>query len=134
VADHALWDAWVHERDILLPLGRTPVEEPSEVLTSLRYGAALGRAFELCRGGAPTDPVVIETEDPAAEVVVVVDGHQVRVQDGPGPADALRCRAPAVELLEMLSTRDVGRTPPPEVGLLTAGLATVFDQPSSVPG
>ena len=31
LASHALWDAWVHERDILLPLGMVPAEEPDEI-------------------------------------------------------------------------------------------------------
>ena len=30
LAHHALWDAWVHERDIALPLGRTPDVEPDD--------------------------------------------------------------------------------------------------------
>jgi uncharacterized protein (TIGR03083 family) len=129
VADHALWDAWVHERDILLPLDRTPVEDPDEVLTCLRYGAALGRAFELCSGTAAPGAVVVTVHEPDAELVVAVDGDVVRVHDGPAPEGAVRCEGPAVELLEMLSTRDVGRAVPSEIGQLTAGLATVFDQP-----
>jgi len=132
VADHALWDAWVHERDILLPLERTPVEDPDEVLTSLRYGAGLGRAFELCAGSAGPGVVVLIGHDPDVELVVSVDRDVVRVHDGPVPEGAVRCEGPAVELLEMLSTRDVGRPVPAEIGLLTAGLATVFDQPSPV--
>ena len=30
LASHALWDGWVHERDIALPLGLTPPEEPTK--------------------------------------------------------------------------------------------------------
>jgi hypothetical protein len=132
VADHALWDCWVHERDIVLPLGRVPVEEADEVLTCLRYGAALGRAFEVCAGVDRPDVVALEVRDPAATLVVSVHDGVVRTQDGPGPTDAARCRGDAVDLLEMLSTRDIGRPVPPEIALLTAGLATMFDQPSPV--
>ncbi|MGH9134102.1 MAG: hypothetical protein ACRDZZ_09210, partial [Ilumatobacteraceae bacterium] len=42
------WDAWIHERDIVLPLGRTPVEEVDEITACLTYGASLrGPAVEL---------------------------------------------------------------------------------------
>ena len=53
VADHALWDCWVHERDIVLPLGRPPVEDPHEVLTCLRYAAGLGRPSRSARVADP---------------------------------------------------------------------------------
>ena len=42
VALHALWDAWIHERDIVLPLGLAPVDEPDEIAGSLAYVAAPG--------------------------------------------------------------------------------------------
>ena len=38
VALHALWDAWIHERDIVLPLGLDPVVEDDEVAACLLYG------------------------------------------------------------------------------------------------
>jgi uncharacterized protein (TIGR03083 family) len=41
VAHHALWDSWVHERDILVPLGIEQVVEPDEVAASLAHAAAL---------------------------------------------------------------------------------------------
>jgi hypothetical protein len=128
VADHALWDCWVHERDIVLPLGRPAVEDPDEVLTCLRYGAALGSAFGLSRGDAEPSHVVLDVRDPAACVVVSVDGDVVRVGDGPAPADAMHGEGDAVQLLEMLSARDAGVPVPPAVRHLTAGLAAVFDQ------
>ena len=110
VADHALWDCWVHERDIVLPLGRPPVEDPGEVLTCLRYAAALGQAFEVGQGGGPGGIAVLEVTDPDARIVV---SRQRR----PGPrarrrgARATRpaARLPAVPLLEMLSRRDAGQ-------------------------
>ena len=39
---HALWDSWIHERDVLLPLGVDPVEEPDEVTGCLTYASAIG--------------------------------------------------------------------------------------------
>lgn len=128
VADHALWDGWVHERDIVLPLGRPPVVEPDEVLTCLHYAAALGSAFEVCAGVATARSVALEVRDPDARIVVTADGATVRVDAGPAPADAITVAGDAVELLELLSTRDIGRPAPAAVEVLTAGLATVFDQ------
>ncbi|MEQ1787833.1 MAG: maleylpyruvate isomerase family mycothiol-dependent enzyme [Acidimicrobiales bacterium] len=128
VADHALWDCWVHERDIVLPLGRPAVVESDEVLTCLHYGAALGSAFESCAGVATARTVALEVHDPDACIVVTTDGESVRVAAGPPPGDAVAGDGDAVELLEMLSTRDVGRPAPAVVQMLTAGLATVFDQ------
>jgi uncharacterized protein (TIGR03083 family) len=132
VADHALWDCWVHERDVLLPLGRAAVVDADEVLTCLRYGAALGSAFELCAGRSEPGTVVLDVHDPDASVVVSVGSDAVRVGDGAAPEDAVRGEGDAVELLEMLSARDVGVPVPAAVGRLTAGLAVVFDQAEAV--
>ena len=128
VADHALWDSWVHERDVVLPLGRTPVEDDREVLTCLRYAAALGQAFEIGQGGGRGGTAVLEVTDPAARIVVSAEGDQVRVHDGPAPDGAPVGRLAAVPLLEMLSRRDAGQPEPEVVGWLAAGLATVFDE------
>jgi uncharacterized protein (TIGR03083 family) len=128
VADHALWDCWVHERDIALPLGRTPVEDDREILTCLRYAAALGQAFEVARGNGGSGAAVIEVTSPDCRVVVTVEADQVCVGDGGAPADARVVHLPAVPLLEMLSRRDSGLPEPDEVRWLAAGLATVFEE------
>jgi uncharacterized protein (TIGR03083 family) len=128
VADHALWDCWVHERDILLPLGRTPVEDAGEVLTCLRYAAALGPAFEVGQGRGSGRTAVLEVTDPDTRIVVCATGDQVRVHGGVASADAPTARVAAVPLLEMLSRRDVGQAAPDVVERLAAGVATVFDE------
>lgn len=127
VLDHALWDAWVHERDILLPQGHAPVEDPDEVATCLRYAAALGRAVSLAAGVGPGSAEVVASAPPA-RMVVDVDDDQVRVHDGPIPDGAHRLEGPAVDLVEMLSRRDVGRPRPAAADWLSAGLAQVFDE------
>lgn len=132
VADHALWDAWVHERDIVVPLGRSPVEDSDEVLTCLRYAAALGRAFEVTGGAAEHDAVVLDVTKPDARIVIDVDAGVVRIHDGAAPAGAATCRGDAVEILEMLSMRDAGVPIPDPIRSLSAGLAVVFDQPAPV--
>jgi uncharacterized protein (TIGR03083 family) len=128
VADHALWDCWVHERDILLPLGRPTVVADDEVLTGLRYSAALGRAFEVCAGTPPGGAVALDVRDPDAHVVVEVADDVVRVHDGAAPDGSLSASGDAVEILEMLSMREVTGPVPPAVNSLTAGIAVVFDQ------
>lgn len=127
VLDHALWDAWVHERDILLPQGEAAVEDAEEVLTSLRYAAGLGRAVALISGGDEGAALITAT-GPDARLVVEVGSDQVRIHDGDVPPGAHHLEGPAVELLEMLSRRDVGRPRPAAVEWLSAGLAEVFDE------
>lgn len=129
VLDHALWDAWVHERDILLPQGIPPVEDADEVRASLRYAAALGRAVSMAAGLGPGSAEIVAT-DPDERLVVEVDDDQVRVHTGEAPVGAHRLEGPAVELLDMLSRRDVGRPPSPAADWLSAGLAIVFDEPT----
>jgi len=129
VADHALWDAWVHERDIVLPLDRRPVVDSDEVLVSLRYCAALGRAMMVSVGSTEQGAIELVVQDPADRLVVEVDGDVVRVHDGESPAGTPVVEADAVALVEMLSLRDDDLSRPAGLAWLTAGLAEAFDQP-----
>ena len=78
LAQHALWDVWVHERDIAIPLGSVASAEPDEVRSCLRYAAALSPALALnsgtpCAGElavAATDPDLCFLVDVGASVVV----------------------------------------------------------------
>jgi hypothetical protein len=128
VALHALWDAWTHERDIVIPLGLVPVEEPDEIAGCLQYAAALSPLFAVAYGSTRRGAITVETTDPVVRFVVdVSDG--VVVRDGDAPADALRLAGPAVPLLEGLSFR-VPLTAPVAVEhqWLFGGLAQVFDR------
>ncbi|MGC1520135.1 MAG: cyanophycin synthetase, partial [Steroidobacteraceae bacterium] len=49
---HALWDGWVHERDIALPLGLTSGEEVDEVTACLLYAAILGPTISAAAAAA----------------------------------------------------------------------------------
>ena len=128
VVSHALWDGWVHERDIALPLGLTPAEEPDEVVTALRYVAGLGPAFLASIGdGRPGTLAVVGTDPDATIVVELTDVALVR--DGEAPAEAVRIEGRSVDLVEGLSLR--APLPHPvadEDRWLLGGLATVFDQ------
>jgi hypothetical protein len=128
VADHALWDAWVHERDVLLPLDDPPPAEPDEVRTSLRYVAALGLAFRLGGAEVAAGSASIRVADPDDQFVVALGSDAALVHGGEPPADARPVEGPAVDLLEMLSIRDVGRAVPADVAWLGEGLAAIFDQ------
>ena len=61
VALHALWDSWIHERDILLPLGIGAVEEADEIASCLGYVAALSPAFAISQGSTRLGSIVVET-------------------------------------------------------------------------
>lgn len=131
VADHALWDGWVHERDVALPLGRAPFVDADEVRCCLRYGVGLGLSFALSNGGVVDGAMAVDVDGPEDHVVVEVDDHHVRVHGGGAPDGAAQLRGDAVALVEMLSMRDPGVPPPEGLRWLTDGLAEVFDQPSS---
>ena len=123
---HGLWDAWVHERDVLLPLGITPPEEPDEILASLRYAAALGPSFALAKAPDARGTLVLEVTDPDARIVVAVDGV-VRVRSGDDPGDVV-LRGRAVDVLEQLSIRaPFDQDVPPKSRWLLEGLAEVFE-------
>jgi uncharacterized protein (TIGR03083 family) len=124
---HALWDAWVHERDVALPLGLVPGEEPDEIVASLRYVAALSPVFALMSGTATDATLVLEATEPDARVVVSVTSASVRVHDGQAPDDAVELRGDAVELTEALSARTpLDHVVPEERSWLVRSLADVF--------
>jgi uncharacterized protein (TIGR03083 family) len=128
IALHALWDSWIHERDVVVPLGAEVVEEPDEVECSLVYATALSPIFAVMHGTTGRGAIAVEATDPEVAFVVEVDGA-VHARPGPAPAGSLRLTGPAVELVEGLSFR--GPMPCPvddEHGWLMGGLAQVFDR------
>ena len=129
VALHALWDSWVHERDIALPLGIDPPVEADEVLGSLRYGAALGPSFRASVGDDRSGRFVVDVQDPDARLAVDL-GPTVVVRDAaPDDTAALTLRGPAVAVLEALSQRLPHDPPlPDDHAWMLVGLAEVFDQ------
>ena len=81
VAHHALWDAWVHERDIFLPMGFAVDEEPDEIAACLRYGAALAPAFAVTNGDAGRACSALAVTDPDVAFTVTI-GDQIDVRTG----------------------------------------------------
>lgn len=129
---HALWDSWVHERDVLLPLGRQVVEDPDEISASLRYVAALSPALAVTAGEARAATLSVEVADPDSVFCVTV-GDDVEVTDGRAAGDVDATLAgPAVELLEALSRRaPLDAALPTEAAWLVDGLGAAFDQSGS---
>jgi hypothetical protein len=127
VLAHALWDAWVHERDVVQPLGIDPVEEPDELAMALHYAAALGPAFTVARGGGRRGTLAVEAVEPDVRFVVEI-GDDVRVRDGVAEPGTPTLRGPAVHLLEGLSFRtDLHHDLDDDDRWLLAGVDEVFD-------
>jgi uncharacterized protein (TIGR03083 family) len=128
VALHALWDAWIHERDVLLPLGRTQELAADEVKGCLQYVAALGPSFHAAQGSTREGALAVEATDPDVSFVVRA-GTTVVVDDGPAPDGAPVLRGDAVALVEGLSFRDdVALSLPEDDRWLLGGLDRVFDR------
>jgi hypothetical protein len=127
VTHHALWDCWVHERDIALPLGLHAAVQPDEVRSCLRFAAALSPAFAISLGRADVGAFAVEATDPELGFWVEV-GESVVVREGHAPRDAACLRGRAAELVEALSLRaELPTSAPTEWRQLLRGLATVFD-------
>lgn len=101
---HGLWDSWIHERDIALPLGLSPAQESDEIFLSLAYVAALGAAFRVLSGSNRTARVEVRGDDPHTRFVVEINSR-VCLHDGPPPDEAVAIRGDSVQLLEALSAR-----------------------------
>jgi uncharacterized protein (TIGR03083 family) len=122
IAAHSLWDSWLHERDILGPLGRTSALEDDEVLTAAAFtlfvGGAQGGVLDDDQpvGAGPDEPIDVTiafTDLPGRAVRLRVDREvEVSVTDDPGDAvgagsavefvEAVTGRAPAEPVLARL--------------------------------
>lgn len=133
VVHHALWDAWIHERDVLLPLGIEPEVHDDEVAACLRYVAALAPAFAVSLGSHGSGRLRIDATRPARSFEVEV-GDEVLVRDAvsdgaDGTGAEVRLTGDAVELLEALSSRAPLAQPVPDgAEWMVEGLAKAFDQ------
>ncbi len=88
LAFHALWDGWVHERDIALPLALVPVEDGEEVTACLLYAAILGPTISAAAGSSRSGTLVVKAEGPTIEFVVAVGDCVVARPRVPGDGDA----------------------------------------------
>jgi hypothetical protein len=104
VCAHALWDAWIHERDVLVPVGHHHQIEPDEVATSLAYVSALGPALYLNAGEVLSGSLAVEARHPDLAFTVEV-GDQVTLRLGARADATAVIDGDAVQLLESLSRR-----------------------------
>ncbi len=131
IAAHALWDAWVHERDIALPLGLPGALEADELSVCLRYAATLGPALGLNVGGSSKGSFALNATDPTVEFTLSV-GESVVLRNGLDPA-APTLSGSAVDLLEAISVRaPMPSTAPSEWHTAIHGIAAAFDTPGPV--
>jgi uncharacterized protein (TIGR03083 family) len=127
LAHHALWDSWVHERDVLVPLGIAPAEEVDELTSCLRYVAGIAPALARMTDSSRRGALAIDATDPDIHVVVEV-GEAVAIRDGAAPDGAVRLTGRTVDLIDMLSIRaPLDQVIPTEGRWMFEGLATVFD-------
>jgi uncharacterized protein (TIGR03083 family) len=127
LAHHALWDCWVHERDIALPLGLVPPVEPDEVAASMRYAAALSPGFLINDGPGCEGRFAVEAREPDVRFWLEIDGRSVHVRDDEAPTGTPCLRGDAVAILEALSIREpLPAGAPREWQELIGGLATAF--------
>lgn len=128
VVHHALWDAWVHERDIHLPLGSSPVTDDDEIAASLRYAVALSAAMGVLTNPHRTGRVGVAVTDPDLEFTVEAT-DRVTVTTGGAAGGEAAVRGDAVELLEAVSRRRPFDHPVPGASAwMLHGLAAAFDQ------
>ena len=127
VAHHALWDSWIHERDILLPLGQTVPTVAPEVEACIRYVAGLNPAFGVGSGRSAGGSFAVATTEPVVAAVIEAHDH-VTVRAG-ADAGVTQVTGSTVELIDALSRRapftaDIAA----DEQWMFDGLGTVFDQ------
>jgi uncharacterized protein (TIGR03083 family) len=108
---HMFWDGWLHERDLLLPLGRPAPTSPAEAELAAAYGLHSAGILNGLTGN-PVDITVQLGGTGAGTYRVVADGGDARVTvdasvnedpigDAPAVTDAIAGRGPAlVEVLD----------------------------------
>ncbi len=127
LVQHGIWDSWVHERDVALPLGLQPVAEPDEVVSCLQYAAAVSPALGigLDRSGAAV--LAVDATDPSVRFVLEVSDCVV-LRDGSVDPDIPCLRGDAVELTEALSLRvPLDAAAPVEWRQALGGIEAAFD-------
>ena len=125
VAVHALWDSWVHERDVLVPLSRQQAVEFDEVLLSLAYAAALGPGVRAAAGSTSTGSLGVIGHDPEIELTVEA-GSEVTVHPGVAEDADATIEGDAVQLVEALSLRAPRLPIAEKYGWLLAGVEEAF--------
>jgi uncharacterized protein (TIGR03083 family) len=127
VLQHGLWDGWIHERDVALPLGLPITVEPDEVISSLVYASALSPAIALIRGDSLRGEFTLTTNSPPSKWQIDV-AKQVEVRQSEAASATPSLHGAAVDLAEALSLRSPlpSGTPDGWRRLLSGGLSVAF--------
>lgn len=126
MVQHALWDCWVHERDIAIPLGVKTPSEPDEVRSCLIYAAALSSALAVGGGHQIAGELALKSTDPSLSCFLEIDGT-VTVRDDCPQTPAPCLEGDAVALVEALSLRaPFPSAAPVEWQQITDGFAEIF--------
>ncbi|MGH9045802.1 MAG: maleylpyruvate isomerase family mycothiol-dependent enzyme [Acidimicrobiales bacterium] len=84
---HVFWDAWVHERDILIPLGRPQAASAMESRAAAIYGLLMAGLPRLAVGGSLEETIVLTGEGGGVFLVEVRhepgSGRQLRMAGYP---------------------------------------------------
>jgi uncharacterized protein (TIGR03083 family) len=121
--NHLLWDSWLHERDVLLPLGRAPDPDPAEVHLVGSYQLVILGAVLSRFGGTATVDLRLEGACGGAQRLRV--GDEVVVDHPVEPPGEEGCiRGDAVAVIEAMSGRGdlAALARGPEEMLMVAGL------------
>jgi len=121
--NHLLWDSWLHERDVLLPLGMAPDPEPAEVRLVGSYQLVILGAVLSMFGMRTT--VDLRLEGTCGEAQRLRVGDEVVVDHPAEPPGEEGCiRGDAVGVIEAMSGRGdlAGLARGPEPMLQIAGV------------
>ena len=104
MVQHALWDCWIHERDIAVPVGVATPVEPDEVWSCLGYAAALNAALAVGAGHRVTGQFALKSTNPAYRCWLEV-AETVTVHGEVSPPTTPCLEGDCVALIEALSLR-----------------------------
>lgn len=125
---HALWDGWIHERDVAFPLGLDQDQEVDELTAVLEYAVGLGPGLQASLGATREGTLAVAVTDPDVELVAEL-GSSVAISRRPAPEGTPTLRGTAVDLIEGLSLRAPLPHDLPEADRwVLEGLAVAFDQ------
>jgi uncharacterized protein (TIGR03083 family) len=104
--NHFLFDSWVHERDLMLPVGETPLLEPNEVAAVVAYVTALAGCAPEPDGAAPHAIVVdLDLSSPGVHLHVTRADGVSTVVTGAAFDDAVRVEGSAADVVDFATGR-----------------------------
>ncbi|MFI8003580.1 hypothetical protein [Streptomyces sp. NPDC086010] len=100
---HSLWDAWMHERDIMLPLGAVPAYTATDLRLASMYGLLGASAPAGWSGDHVRTTVLLERSPDGCYEIAPTSTGSTRVSIAQG--DDAELRGPVGEVLDSLAGR-----------------------------